>query len=144
MRGHLDVGRVVDPALAAAPAAGPGTPAPRGREATLDELAAVSEVSDAPLEDTTAGRERRTYVKTTAGRERRTYVKTLADARPDVERRALGRIAIRRVPIGGTAPDATAGAAAVKRTWPWPVRTRFASNRTTPGNVLGFSITVTI
>ena len=37
-----------------------------------------------------------------------------------------------------------ASAADVKCSWPMPVSARFSSKRTTPGDVLGFSVTATI
>lgn len=100
-------------------------PAPVGAPpaATLDELTHDNGIPDAPLEDTTSGRERRTYVK------------TIADARTESERRSLGRIAIRRVAIGGPAPDAPPGPiAAVGATTSLPEATR--AIRRAPGRDL--------
>ncbi len=42
----------------------------------------------------------------------------------------------------GRGPNASA--ADRNRSWPMPVNARFSSNRTTPGDVLGFSVTATI
>ncbi len=97
--------------VAAAPAGAPA--AGHERPATLDDLTPANGVPDAPLEDTSSGRERRTYVKTLAG------------VRTESERRSLGRIAIRRVAVDGPAPDAPAGRpAAVGATTSLPEATR--------------------